>query len=296
MGNRDSSYMAFLFVLAVLLAISGSSAQTPSFDDNFIKSCPEENFKTSTDGQTWSLSLNKLGGCGFKTKESYRFGWFSMRLKLVGGNSAGVVTAYYMCTEDGAGPERDEVDIEFLGNKTGEPYIIQSNVYKNGTGNREMRHYLWFDPTEDFHDYAILWNSHQLVWFVDSVPLRVFKNSNYTNNFFPIDKPMYLFSSIWNADDWATRGGLDKTDWDLVPFVSSYKGFVADACQWKDPFPACVSTTTEHWWDQYPAWHLSATQKTDYEWVQRNLVVYDYCKDTKRFKTLPEECWLSPYS
>lgn len=30
------------------------------------------------------------------TKEKYRFGWFSMKVKLVGGDSAGVVTAYYV--------------------------------------------------------------------------------------------------------------------------------------------------------------------------------------------------------
>ncbi|CAL5328025.1 unnamed protein product [Camellia sinensis] len=87
-----------------------------------------------------------------------------MKLKLVGGDSAGVVTAYYMCSENGAGPTRDELDIEFLGNRTGQPYLIQTNVYKNGTGNREMRHQLWFDPTEDFHSYSILWNSHQILF------------------------------------------------------------------------------------------------------------------------------------
>lgn len=68
-----------------------------------------------------------------------------------------------MCSENAAGPERDELDFEFLGNRTGEPYLIQTNVYKNGTGNREMRHTLWFDPTEDFHSYSILWNNHQIV-------------------------------------------------------------------------------------------------------------------------------------
>lgn len=135
----------------------------------------------------------------------------------------------------------------------------------------------------------------QIRFFVDRVPVRVYKNANYTNNFYPNEKPMYLFSSIWNADDWATRGGLEKTDWKKAPFVSSYKDFNVDGCQWEEPYPACVSTTTKNWWDQYNAWHLSDDQKKDFAWVERNLVIYDYCKDTQRFPKLPEECWLSPW-
>ncbi|KAF4372500.1 hypothetical protein CsatB_012775 [Cannabis sativa] len=299
MAKRVSS-MPILLLIAALMAASSyvsKAAADPkaSFEDNFDIMWSEDHFTTSTDGQIWHLSLDNETGCGFQTKQKYRFGWFSMKLKLVGGDSAGVVTAYYMCTENGAGPERDEVDFEFLGNRTGQPYLIQTNIYKNGTGNREMRHELWFDPTEEFHTYSVLWNSHQIVFFVDKIAVRVFKNNGKENNFFPDSKPMYLFSSIWNADDWATRGGLEKTDWKKAPFVSSYKEFSVDACQWEDPFPACVSTTTKNWWDQYPAWHLSDSQKLDYAWVQRNLVIYDYCKDKERFPTLPEECSLSPW-
>ncbi|CAJ2675550.1 unnamed protein product [Trifolium pratense] len=40
---------------------------------------------------------------------------------------------------------------------------IDTNVYKNGTGNRKMRHMLWFDPTEDYHTYSILCNNHSIV-------------------------------------------------------------------------------------------------------------------------------------
>ncbi|KAL2473446.1 Xyloglucan endotransglucosylase/hydrolase [Forsythia ovata] len=282
-------FAIFLFIIVFISLSQSVAVGKGSFDDNFSKSCPETHFKTSEDGQIWYLSLDKQAGCGFTTKQRYRFGWFSMKLKLVGGDSAGVVTAYYMCSENGAGPERDELDIEFLGNRTGQPYLIQTNIYKNGTGNREMRHMLWFDPTEEFHTYSILWNNHQIVFFVDKVPIRVYKNANYTNNFFPNEKPMYLFSSIWNADDWATRGGIEKTDWKKAPFVSSYKEFNVDGCQWEEPYPACVSTTTKNWWDQYNAWHLSDDQKKDFSWVERNLVIYDYCKDTQRFPTLPQE-------
>lgn len=289
---------ALLFIAALMAAsYTSSEAAQPkaSFEDNFSIMWSEDHFKTSADGQIWYLSLDKDTGCGFQTKQRYRFGWFSMKLKLVGGDSAGVVTAYYMCTENGAGPTRDELDFEFLGNRTGEPYLIQTNIYKNGTGNREMRHMLWFDPTEEFHTYSILWNNLQIVFFVDKVAIRVHKNNGEPNSFFPDEKPMYLFSSIWNADDWATRGGLEKTDWKKAPFVSSYKNFTVEACQWEDPYPACVSTTTKYWWDQYDAWHLSDEQKMDYAWVQRNLVIYDYCKDTERFPALPVECKLSPW-
>ncbi|KAL9384112.1 hypothetical protein Peur_024435 [Populus x canadensis] len=298
MERRVSTMAALLYTAAFMAAsrVSSEAAQPKaSFEDNFSIMWSEDHFKTSEDGQIWYLSLDKETGCGFQTKHKYRFGLFSMKLKLVGGDSAGVVTAYYMCTENGAGPTRDELDFEFLGNRTGEPYLIQTNIYKNGTGNREMRHMLWFDPTEEYHTYSILWNNLQIVFFVDKVAIRVHKNNGEPNNFFPNEKPMYLFSSIWNADDWATRGGLEKTDWKKAPFVSSYKDFTVEACQWEDPYPACVSTTTKYWWDQYDAWHLSDEQKMDYAWVQRNLVIYDYCKDTERFPALPVECKLSPW-
>jgi len=68
-----------------------------------------------------------------------------------------------MCSDLDAAPERDELDFEFLGNRSGQPYTIQTNVYKSGVGNREMRHMLWFDPTEDYHTYSILWNNHHIV-------------------------------------------------------------------------------------------------------------------------------------
>jgi len=53
----------------------------------------------------------------------------------------------------------DELDFEFLGSIAGKQWKIQTNLYGNGsTGRgREERYHLWFDPTQEYHRYSILW-------------------------------------------------------------------------------------------------------------------------------------------
>lgn len=58
---------------------------------------------------------------------------------------------------------RDELDFEFLGNRSGHPYTVQTNVYAHGKGDREQRVNLWFDPAAEFHTYSILWNHYHVV-------------------------------------------------------------------------------------------------------------------------------------
>ncbi|CAA0828411.1 Xyloglucan endotransglucosylase/hydrolase protein 22 [Striga hermonthica] len=74
------------------------------------------------------------------------------------------------------GEGHDEIGFEFLGNSSGEPYTVHTNVYSKGKGDKEQQFQLWFDPTAAFHTYPIVWNPRRTIFLVDNSPIRVFNN------------------------------------------------------------------------------------------------------------------------
>ncbi|CAM8897386.1 unnamed protein product [Rhodiola kirilowii] len=254
-----------------------------SLDQNFDLTWGGDKAKIVNGGELLTLSLDSVSGSGFQSKNEYLFGKIDMQIKLVPGNSAGTVTAYYLSSQ---GVGHDEIDFEFLGNLSGRPYTIHTNVYTQGKGEREQQFHLWFDPTSDFHTYSILWNPHLILFMVDGVPIREFRNLESKAIPFP-KRPMRLYSSLWNADDWATRGGLVKTDWSQAPFTASYRNFNAHACIWSQGACAPNSEQRGEWASQ----QLDSTILKKLSWVKTHHMIYDYCKDFKRFpQGFPAEC------
>ncbi|WCJ42375.1 Xyloglucan endotransglucosylase/hydrolase family protein [Euphorbia peplus] len=270
-----------LLLSLLLVATFYISASASNFYQDFDITWGDGRGKILNNGELLTLNLDQYSGSGFQSKNEYLFGKIDMQLKLVPGNSAGTVTAYYLSSK---GSNWDEIDFEFLGNVSGDPYILHTNVFSQGKGNREQQFYLWFDPTADFHTYSILWNSQRIIFSVDGTPIREFKNMESKGVPFPKNQPMRIYSSLWNADDWATRGGLVKTDWSHAPFTASYKNF--NACVASSS--SCgANSNTNSWLTE----ELDSTNQGKLQWVQKNYMIYNYCSDLKRFpQGLPLEC------
>ncbi|KAF7107784.1 hypothetical protein CFC21_108365 [Triticum aestivum] len=246
-----------LLLLVLLSAVAPATARTPVFDDNYVP--------------TWGADGYHLrSGAGFCSKSTYGSGFFRMRMKVPGGYTPGVVTAFFLMSVPPQSSDRDEVDFEFLGNVDGQPITLQTNVFVNGHGNREQRLKLWI--------------------FVDDVPIRVLRNltGRVPEYEFPA-KRMGIWASLWNGSDWATDRGRIKIDWNRAPFTAGYQGFNVDACANTSSTP-CHST--DWWWNARRYRRLSARQRAAYENVKKTYMYYDYCADKDRFKntTMPVEC------
>ncbi|KAJ3696237.1 hypothetical protein LUZ60_001614 [Juncus effusus] len=232
------------------------------------------------DGNTLQLSLDQSSGSGFQSKNDFLYGKIDIQIKLVPGNSAGTVATFYVRSQEA---KHDEIDFEFLGNTSGNPYTVSTNIFTQAIGAREMQFKLWFDPTKNFHTYTIIWSPHHVIFLIDGLPLRVFKNFESKGVMFPKSQALRMYATLWNGEDWATQGGRIKTDWSQAPFVAMYRYYNADICHWRSGKPNCHR---KPWWNQQ-------VDQIKMKQIQNNYMVYNYCDDVKRFPLgLPLECKL----
>ncbi|OEL23103.1 putative xyloglucan endotransglucosylase/hydrolase protein 25 [Dichanthelium oligosanthes] len=281
--------MALVVALLLLMAMAARSGVASLLYDQIDITWGQDHsfFYMDGDLDTLALCLDEArGGSGFASKDAYLYGRFDIDIMLVANNSAGTVATFYLMPDDVPWEYHDEVDLEFLGNSTGEPYTLHTNIYVNGVGGREQQFRLWFDPTTDFHTYSIEWNTKHIIILVDGTPVRVYSNDATRGVAFPTWQRMRLHGSLWNAEEWATQGGRVKTDWTQAPFYAYYRNLRVTPCVPSPGVAWCGDEPPEStWFDQ--RLDAAALQR-----MQGESMIYDYCADQKRFKDkgFPKEC------
>lgn len=120
-------------------------------------------------------------------------------------------------------------------------------------------------------------------FLVDDVPIRRYpRKSNAT---FPL-RPMWVYGSIWDASSWATENGKYKADYQYQPFIGRYKNFRVSGCAAGGSSGSCSPPSVS----PSRAGGLSRQQVAAMAWVQRNRMVYNYCRDPSRDHALTPEC------
>ncbi|KAL7236361.1 hypothetical protein ACSBR1_019611 [Camellia fascicularis] len=195
-------FIAIIGVLAMHLVQNPEASSVVSkgdFDKDFFVMWSPSHVNTSADGSLRSLKLDNESGSGFASNDTFLFGQFNMQIKLIEGDSAGTVVAFYLQSNQTNGD--NEMDFEFLGNVIGQPYILQTN-------------------------------------------------------------PMRLLISLWDGDNWATRGGRDKIDWSKGPFIASFKNYKINAYVWNGDAKSCrEDNSTTNWWQNERFNTLTGTQR-----------------------------------
>ncbi|CAN7134444.1 probable xyloglucan endotransglucosylase/hydrolase protein 33 [Brassica rapa] len=250
-------------------------------------------------GSLAKLTLDKSSGAGLVTKNTYHYGFFSARLKLPAGFASGVVVAFYLSNAESYPKNHDEIDIELLGRSRRDDWSIQTNVYANGSlkTGREEKFYYWFDPTQAFHDYTLIWNSHHIVFLVDNIPVREFPNRGAFMSAYP-SKPMSLYVTVWDGSEWATHGGKYPVNYKYGPFVASIADVKLSGCSVNNgsstgPGPCTKSGGSVSSLDPVDGQDfatLSKNQIAAMDWARRKLMFYSYCNDKSRYKVMPAEC------
>lgn len=242
------------------------------------------------EGKSVQISIDRSTGSGFISQKVYLHAYFSASIKLQAGYTAGVVTTFYTSNVNMYETStHDELDFEFLGNIEGQQWIVQTNVYGNGSINRgrEERYNLWFDPTQDFHDYGILWTHKWIVFYVDNIPIREMQRVDAMGGDFP-SKPMSLYATIWDGSSWATA----PIDYTYAPFVANYSNFVLQGCS-VDPShkpPKCDGEFELGL--SYKG--LTIEERTRMKKFRSKHMTYSYCHDRSRYPTPLPECVMNP--
>ncbi|KAI7748493.1 hypothetical protein M8C21_009375 [Ambrosia artemisiifolia] len=280
-----------LLLCSVFALAFGSSRTLPisSFDEGFSHLFGDNNMQVLKDGKSVHLSLDQRTGSGFLSHDLYLHGFFSASIKLPAYYTAGVVVAFYMSNGDMYEKSHDEIDFEFLGNIKGKEWKIQTNVYGNGSTNvgREERYSLWFDPSDDFHQYSILWTQDHIIFYVDNIAIREVTRAESMGGDFP-SKPMTLYATIWDASEWATNGGKYKVNYKYAPYVAEFSNFVLHGCT-ADPIELmslqCDPETSFE--------SVIPMERIKMESFRKNHMKYSYCHDKIRYKTPPSECMVN---
>lgn len=189
------------------------AAQTHSWDGNLAQFTREN--VTVEDGRL-QLALTPSGnaekpyhGVEYRSREAITYGKVEASIRFARGS--GVVSSLVLIYTPWPPDDWNELDIECLGNTTGE---VQFNHMVNIPPADPLTEHLQFpekidlgfDPTDEFHTYTIEWLPDSVRFLVDGVVVH-----EPTQEISRLVLPQNILLTIWASDSPGWAGPIDDT-------------------------------------------------------------------------------------
>ncbi len=127
-------------------------------------------------------------GAELRTKAAYTYGRFEVRYKAT--QKDGVLASFFTYHEITSTSEWNELDIEIMGRYDND---VQFNAITPGQTNHVRHQNVNFNPSTDFHDYAIEWTPQYVAWFIDGV--MVYKQTG--SHVQTLNRAQKIMMNIW---------------------------------------------------------------------------------------------------
>jgi len=149
-----------------------------------------------------------------KGKGDWLYGRAEIRAKVPG--SRGIWPAIWMLSSDnsyGIWPASGEIDImEHVGFVPDTVYAsthCQSYYFKIGT--QKTKGIYLPNCDNEFHTYAMEWDSEEISMYCDTIKYFTFKNEHKSFKEWPFNKPFYLILNVAVGGTWGAVQGIDST-------------------------------------------------------------------------------------
>ena len=189
-------------------------------------------------------SAKDFKGAELRTIDTYLYGRMEARYKAT--NKEGTLASFFTYfdgtpSDPWATSKWNEIDLEILGRYNNS---VQFNTITPSQRNHVRANFVDFDPSQDYHTYAIEWTPDYVAWFIDDV--EVYKQTG--DHVLTLTHEQKIMMNIWNpaAEDWIGKWNpkilpaFAFYDWvsyySYTPGSGNYGTSNNFSLQWKDEF------------------------------------------------------------
>ncbi len=217
------------------------------------------------------LFANIFKGAEYRTKLSYTYGRFEVRMKS--SYREGMLSSFFTYYDGGGGIGNwNEIDIEIMGRYYDN---VQFNTITPNQTNHVSHKPMLTSPHLDYHTYAFEWTPQYVAWFIDDVEVLKQTGAHIQT----LTLPQKIMMNIWNPlfENWA---GIFNPD--ALPAFSYY--------DWVSYYSYTPGTGnygtgnnfTHDWTDNFDSWDTNRWDKATHtfngngcDFIQENAVFID---------------------